>query len=132
LDALINHIQKNFVTAGSGNNFLVMGFTSAGTAGVCILMYMYITGKMQFHWKHVLAGICIGVPNYFSIWCVVKFLQVSPWQSSASFPVNNMGIVLFSALIAWLVFKEKLSAINWAGIALSVVAIYLIAFGDAI
>lgn len=72
----------------------------------------------------------IGIPNYFSIWCLVHFLQESPWQTSASIPVNNMGIVLFSAVVAWILFKERLTKINWLGILLSLVAIYLIAFGD--
>jgi drug/metabolite transporter (DMT)-like permease len=40
-----------------------------------------------------------------------------------------MGIVLFSSVMAWLLFKERLSAINWVGILLSLVAIYFIAFG---
>jgi drug/metabolite transporter (DMT)-like permease len=40
-----------------------------------------------------------------------------------------MGIVLFSAVFAWLVFKEKLSAVNWAGIILALFAIALIAYG---
>ena len=43
-----------------------------------------------------------------------------------------MGIVLFSTLVAAILFKEKLSAINWAGIVLSAIAIYLIAFGNAL
>ena len=62
----------------------------------------------------------------------MQYLQQSPWQSSASIPVNNMGIVLFSTLVAWLLFKEALSKINWLGIALAMVAIYFIAFGDQI
>ena len=77
-----------------------------------------------------MAGVLIGVPNYFSIWCLVHFLKESPWQTSASIPVNNMGIVLFSAVAAWVLFKELLSKINWTGILLSLLAIYLIAFGD--
>ena len=40
-----------------------------------------------------------------------------------------MGIVLFSSVVAWVLFKERLSVINWLGIILSIVAIYFIAFG---
>ena len=87
---------------------------------------------MTFAWKNLLAGVLIGVPNYFSIWCLVRFLKNSPWQSSASIPVNNMGIVLFSAVVAWLLFKERLSLINWLGILLSLIAIYFIAFGNTL
>jgi drug/metabolite transporter (DMT)-like permease len=129
LDALINHVQQNYVTKENSNAYLISGFFSAAIIGTLYLGYQYLKGKQVFLFKNVLAGILIGIPNYFSIWCLVRFLKQSPWQSSASIPVNNMGIVLFSSLMAWLLFKERLSAINWMGILLSLVAIYFIAFG---
>ena len=132
LDALINHVQQQYVTQENNNAYLISGFFSAAVIGFVLLMIQYLTGKQKFEGKHLLAGIIIGIPNYFSIWCLVHFLKESPWQSSASIPVNNMGIVLFSSVVAWLLFKEKLSKVNWAGIVLSLVAIYLIAFGDTI
>lgn len=132
LDALINHVQKQYVTDANRNAYLISGFLSAGVIGFTVLFIQYARGRQQFAFKHVLAGVLIGIPNYFSIWFLVRFLKESPWQSSASIPVNNMGIVLFSSIMAWLLFKEKLSKLNWAGIALSVIAIYLIAFGDKI
>lgn len=130
LDALINHVQLTYVTAENNNDYLVSSFFSAATIGSLILLTQLIRRKQQFVWKNLFAGILIGIPNYFSIWCLVHFLQESPWQTSASIPVNNMGIVLFSAVVAWLLFKERLTKINWIGILLSLVAIYLIAFGD--
>jgi drug/metabolite transporter (DMT)-like permease len=130
LDSLINHVQKQYVGNENKNDFLITGFFSAAVLGSCILVVQYIRGKQLFAWKHVVAGVIIGVPNYFSIWCLVKFLKESPWQSSASIPVNNMGIVLFSSVMAWWLFRERLSRINWIGIVLSLVSIYLIAFGD--
>jgi len=132
LDALINHVQKLYVTEENKNAFLISGFLSAAVIGSVLLLIQYSSGRQKFAGKHLLAGIIIGIPNYFSIWCLVRFLKQSPWQSSASIPVNNMGIVLFSSVVAWLLFKEKLSKINWAGIVLSLIAIYLIAFGDSI
>lgn len=132
LDALINHVQKLYVTEENKNAYLISGFLSAAVIGSVLLLIQYITGKQKFAFKHLAAGIIIGIPNYFSIWCLVRFLKQSPWQSSASIPVNNMGIVLFSSVVAWLFFKEKLSNINWIGITLSLIAIYLIAFGDTL
>lgn len=130
LDALINHVQLTYVTAENNNDYLVSSFFSAATIGSLLLLIQLIRRKQVFVWKNLLAGILIGIPNYFSIWCLVHFLQESPWQTSASIPVNNMGIVLFSAVVAWILFKERLTKINWFGILLSLVAIYLIAFGD--
>ncbi len=132
LDALINHVQKTYVTEENKNAYLISGFLSAAVIGSTLLIIQYITGRQKFMFKNLAAGIIIGIPNYFSIWCLVRFLKSSPWQSSASIPVNNMGIVLFSSLVAWLLFKEKLSKLNWMGIILSLIAIYFIAFGDSL
>ncbi len=132
LDGLINHVQKTYVTDENKNAYLISGFLSAATIGSVILLFQFISGHQKFAVKNLVAGVIIGIPNYFSIWCLVRFLKGSPWQSSASIPVNNMGIVLFSSVVAWLLFKEKLSKLNWGGIALSLLAIYLIAFGDTL
>ncbi len=40
-----------------------------------------------------------------------------------------MGIVLFSAAVAWLLFREKLTVLNQVGIGLALVAIAMIAYG---
>lgn len=132
LDALINHVQQTYVTKETNNAFLISGFFSAASIGTLVLIYQYWKKQLAFNFNQVIAGICIGIPNYFSIWCLVHFLQDSPWETSASLPVNNMAIVLFSTLVAALLFKEKLTVINWIGIALSAIAIYLIAFGNTL
>ena len=132
LDALINHVQQTYVTKETNNAFLIAGFLSAASIGTLTLFFQYWKKQLIFKVDQIIAGICIGIPNYFSIWCLVHFLQDSPWETSASLPVNNMGIVLFSTLVAAILFKEKLSFINWVGIALSAIAIYLIAFGNTL
>lgn len=129
LDAVLNHVQRTYVTDENHNAYLISSFMWAACIGVLLLIIAYARGMQQFHIRNVVAGILIGVPNYFSIWCFVHFLKQSPWESSASIPVNNMGIVLFSALAAWVIFREKISMVNWIGIILSLLAIYLIAFG---
>jgi drug/metabolite transporter (DMT)-like permease len=130
LDTSIKYVEQQFLNDGNKNAYLISSFAAAGFIGLTWLLVRLATGKAKFQWKNVFAGILIGIPNYFSIWCLVKVLKESSLQSSAIIPVNNMGIVLFSTVMAWLLFKEKLSAINWVGIILSLIAIALIAFGD--
>ncbi|TAF55240.1 MAG: hypothetical protein EAZ62_02695 [Sphingobacteriia bacterium] len=127
LDALINHVQQTMVKPAENNAYLISGFFSAAVIGTTVLVYQMVFQQKKLSAKAVIAGIAIGIPNYFSIWCLVRFLQQSPWPSAASIPVNNMGIVLFSTLVAAIVFKEKLQAINLLGIALATVAIALVA-----
>jgi multidrug transporter EmrE-like cation transporter len=53
-------------------------------------------------------------------------INESGFESSVIYPIVNMGVVLISSLCGILFFKEKLSKINYAGIALSILAIAMI------
>ena len=50
------------------------------------------------------------------------------WQTTVFFPINNIGVVLSTALLGYLFFREKLSLVNLAGIVLAIGAILLISF----
>jgi drug/metabolite transporter (DMT)-like permease len=129
LDAMIKFVEQAFVHSQNQDDYLITAFSSAAVVGICILSVAFITGKQRFDPRAIIAGMAIGIPNYFSIWCLMHALKGYAGNSSAVIPINNMGIVLISAMVAWLVFKEKLSWINWMGIILSLGAIALIAFG---
>jgi drug/metabolite transporter (DMT)-like permease len=131
LDTLIVYVKNNFFINPSDNfnDFLISAFSVAGAIGTVVLIVQAITGKQKFSGKALLAGIIIGVPNYFSIWFLGRVITEYKGNSSAIIPVNNIGIVLFSAVAAWVLFKEKLSVINRAGIILAIGAIALIAYG---
>ncbi len=129
LDTLIKYVEQTFLNPANNNAYLIASFASAASLGVVILIGLITSGKQKFDGRSITAGIIIGVPNYFSIWCLVHVLKDYQGRSSAIIPINNMGIVLLSSVLAWLLFKERLSLINWIGIILSLVAIGLIAFG---
>lgn len=130
LDTLVKYVEKSFLTPSNSNEYLVTTFTVAFLAGFIYLLCLVAAKKIKVQLKALLAGLLIGIPNYFSIWCLMKVLKIYEGSSSVIFPVNNMGIVLLSALLAWIVFKEHLSRLNWIGIVLSIFAILMIAFGN--
>lgn len=129
LDTMIKYVEQKFLSDANNDEYLITAFSTAALIGVVALIIKLIAGKTKLTYKGVLAGIMIGVPNYFSIWCLLQVLKQYAGNSSAIIPINNMGIVLFSAVTAWLLFKEKLSVINWIGILLAVGSIALIAYG---
>jgi drug/metabolite transporter (DMT)-like permease len=128
LDALVNHAQMNLVPDAHLSIFLSLCFFCAGTIGITVILIRRISLGEKFESKSLLAGICLGIPNYFSIYGITRALDSDLMETSALFPVNNMGIVALSAIGALLIFKEKFSLINWLGILLSLGAIALIAF----
>lgn len=129
LDTMVKYVEQAFLNESNNNAYLITAFAAAGTAGIIGLLVQVARGKQTISWKAMLMGAAIGIPNYFSIWCLVKVLKEHSDNSSAIIPINNMGIVLFSTIVAFLLFKEKLSWINWIGVVLSLGAIALIAFG---
>ncbi len=129
LDAMVKYVEQTYLNETNNNAYLIASFATAAIIGLIILIGLVVGGKTKFDKRSIIAGIAIGIPNYFSIWCLVKVLKQNEGNSSAIIPINNMGIVLFSTVTAWFLFKEKLSAINLAGILLALGAIALIAFG---
>jgi drug/metabolite transporter (DMT)-like permease len=129
VDTMVKYVEQTYLNDLNNNAYLISAFATAGTIGLILLIGMLTTGKQKFDKRSIIAGIAIGIPNYFSIWCLVKVLSLYQGNSSAIIPINNMSIVLFSSVVAFIVFKEHLSVINWLGIILAIGAIALIAFG---
>jgi drug/metabolite transporter (DMT)-like permease len=127
LDTMIKYVEQSFLNDDNKNDYLITAFASAASIGTLLLTCLFLTKKQRFDPRAILAGIAIGLPNYFSIWCLVKVLKAYQGKSAAVIPINNMGIVLFSSLMAYTLFKEHLSWINWTGIVLALGAIALIA-----
>lgn len=128
-DTLIKYVETNFIFPSNENIYIMTAFGTAGFTGLLVFLWKIYKGKERFDLRSVAAGIVIGVPNYFSLWCLMRVLKRYPGNSSSIIPIANMGIVLFSTLIAALVFNERLSRMNLIGIILSLIAISMIAFG---
>ncbi|HYC28723.1 MAG TPA: hypothetical protein VEB42_07900 [Chitinophagaceae bacterium] len=129
LDTMIKYVEQGYLNESNQDEYLITAFSTAAALGTITLIVKLVSGSTRLTYKGVLAGIMIGVPNYFSIWCLLQVLKLYAGNSSAIIPINNMGIVLFSAVMAWLLFRERLLAINWLGILLAMGSIALIAYG---
>jgi multidrug transporter EmrE-like cation transporter len=79
--------------------------------------------------KNALWGIAVGVPNYLTLYFFFRALESGFFESSQAYPILNMGVIVISAVVGWLMFKEKLSLLNWLGILISILAIGAISLG---
>lgn len=101
-------------------------FAIAGVIGFFIIAYKSIKLKQHFKAKSIPLGIILGIVNYCSIFFLLKALRVDGFESSTLFTINNVAIVGFSTLIGLLLFKEKITVINWIGICFAIVSIILV------
>ncbi len=127
IDTSIKYLEGSFVAESDVPLFSATIFLAAFTIGILVLLVQKLRGKFQFAWKNCIGGIVLGVPNYFSIYFLVKALRSGLFESSGIFTVNNVAIVMLSTFLGILFFKERLLLKNWIGIGLAVVSIFLIA-----
>jgi drug/metabolite transporter (DMT)-like permease len=126
IDAIINYVQRNYLVGVPYGEFLVVLFGTAGISGALLLTVKALSGGKGFTLREVMAGLLIGIPNYFSMYFLLRALEFSGWQSSVVYPVLNIGVVTVATTTAWLVFKEKLTLVNLVGILLAIVAIIVL------
>jgi len=130
IDTSLKYLEGSFVAQNDVPLFSSTIFFAAGCIGLLVLLYQAITKKVRFSYKNIIGGIALGVPNYFSIYFLVKALRSGLMDSSGIFTVNNVAIVALSTLVGILLFNEKLRAKNWLGIILALVSIILIALSN--
>jgi drug/metabolite transporter (DMT)-like permease len=131
LDTLVNYIQHSFLSTPSAQaSATIVCFATAGAAGILVVGYLVITGRQQLHWHNLVAGICLGIPNFFSIYFLVRALNSSLFQSSATIPLVNISILVATSIAAIVFFREAAGRLRIIGLLLSIIAILLIGFGD--
>ncbi|MES2800690.1 MAG: DMT family transporter [Bacteroidota bacterium] len=132
LDFVLNYVQKFELGILSPALFSAFGFAGAFFIGIIILSISFLRKKEVFHWKNVLAGICLGIPNYFSIYLLIQSYKATGWDDSTVLAVNNVAVVALSAILGFAIFQERLSRVKQLGLALSLVAIYLLYLSDLV
>ncbi len=129
-DSIVKITQHYFLPAGDERAYITYAATSffvafiIGTAG-SVVRIGNGTGKMNG--RSIGAGVILGLLNWASMFFLLKGLE--KMQVSVFIPVLNVSVVTLSALTGFLVFREKLRPVNWAGITLALLAIVLIAAG---
>ncbi len=133
IDTLTKYVEAHYIKNDTtANAYLIAGFFVAAFWGSLALILLYVFNKKVFHIKHLIAGIVLGVPNYFSIFYLIKALKGDSLSSSAIIPINNIGILFVVSLFGIFIFKEKISRLNYVGILLTILSILLIYLGDKI
>ena len=132
IDTSINYVQESDMHASEYPLFSATIFASAAVIGFIFVLIKARSQPLHFNFKNVLGGMALGIPNYFSIYFLLKALQHPTLTSASVFTINNVAIVMFSTLLGILLFKEKLSTKNWCGIGLAIISIVLVALGDSI
>ncbi|MCW1147465.1 EamA family transporter [Flavobacterium lacisediminis] len=128
IDSSLKYLQTFHVPANQIGLFSSVTFFCAFSVGILTILFLTIRGKIKFSGRNILGGIALGLPNYFSLYFLVKMLEAKAFESATLFTIHNIAIVIVSTFVGILFFKEKISVRNAFGIGLALFALFLVTY----
>jgi len=127
LDLHLNYAQKVALSNLSPPLFTAFGFGLAGCIGLVVYIIQGIRSSYKpVRAKNIIAGVTLGIPNFYSIYFILTSYRTLNWQDSSVLAVANVSIVILSVFVGLLVFKEQVNKIKIAGILSALLAITLL------
>jgi len=131
VDSFVKYAQQYYVADDVLPVFTVILFAMAAIAGIVTKLLRRTSFKELIQPNTIMWGIALGISNYGSLYFLIKALNYKDvlgdsLDGSIVFGINNLGIIALSVIIGLIVFKEKFLKINWVGIFLSLIAIYIL------
>lgn len=126
IDSLIKFSQASYVQDNNTAIFSASVFGISALCGLIIIFFRFSYFKRFIKPKIIFSGFILGLLNFCALFSIIKALEYSGLDSSLVFLINSVGIVVLSVLTAVIFFHEKLVLMNWIGIVLSIIAIFIL------
>ncbi|MGB3746984.1 MAG: EamA/RhaT family transporter [Rhodanobacter sp.] len=104
-------------------------FALALVVAFALQLWRRVRGTTRFTARSALAGLLLGAANFGNILFYLRAHRALPDHPALVFASMNIGVVALGALVGLLAFRERLSRLNLAGVALAAVAIGVLARG---
>jgi multidrug transporter EmrE-like cation transporter len=116
IDSAMKYFKLTFPRMDDGFLLIIVFYSALVWSWSYLAFNRIKPGKRDFF-----HGLLLGVPNFFSSYFLLKALDVIP--AYVVFPFVNIGVIISSALVGHLVFRERLSRKRVLLVALGIVAV---------
>lgn len=127
IDYCFYYVKKVNLVVNDDMLFTGTVFGIAAAWGSLIILVQSIGGQRKINLKSLVAGIILGIPNVFSVYFILRSLDTGT-EGSILFPILNVGVLILSAIIGLLLFKEKINRNRSIALTLAFLAIVLIGY----
>lgn len=124
IDILFKQIAKSEQIPFTSSLFIV--FLLAFLASSLYLVYLIIFKGLKPAIINLLCGLILGIGNFGNIFFYIKAHQALANEPSLVFSSMNIGVILLGSAVGVLIFREKLSRLNYVGIGLALVSILVL------
>jgi len=125
-DSIVKYAQSYHVPNSMSLLFPAVVFLTALIIGLIFILIKPKSISKNISIAELIGGSILGIANFGSLYFFILALNNSKLDSSIVFGLNNICIVLFSILIGFVLFKEKFSRVNFAGVLMAVIAILIL------
>lgn len=122
-DTMMKYIEQNYLN-GDESLFLTVAFLMAFCIGCLLILEKIVFKKKKISLKGLFGGLILGSLNFGTTYFFIRSMK--HFDATVFFPVVNVSIVALTSIIGVLLFHEKLSRVNRAGILMAIFAILLI------
>ncbi|CAM3859964.1 EamA family transporter [Sphingobacterium prati] len=126
IDILFKQVALHVTIPYVSSMFII--FVMAMLIAFGLLGYFIWIEKQFFSFKAIAYGLILGAFNFCNILFYMKAHRALPENPSIVFTGMNIGVISLGALVGVVFFKERLSGLNYLGIALSIVSVLIIAY----
>jgi len=131
VDSFVRFAQFNYVSDDISAMFTAFLFAISALTGIVTNLFQKQSFKNLIKPATLFWGVLLGIGNYGSIYFIIRTLNYridggETIDGSVVFGINNIGIVALSVFIGLIVFRERLSRLNWIGVTLSFAALYIL------
>jgi len=126
IDVLFKRVAQAGVPLGAA---LLAMFTLALIVALLLQGWRLARARVRPDVRSLAAGVLLGLLNFGNILFYLRAHQALPGRPALVFAGMNLGVVALGALAGLVLFRERLSRVNLAGLALAVLAIVLLARG---
>jgi drug/metabolite transporter (DMT)-like permease len=124
IDTLLAFTNELFQKKGMQESLplIIFGFSSLLALSISLIY------KKQFKRNDIIGGIALGIPNFFSVYYLIKALTAFNNDTAFVFSINNLCVIVLTTIISITVLKERISHTNISGIIVSIIALLFLIY----
>jgi drug/metabolite transporter (DMT)-like permease len=113
IDILFKQVAQNTTLPYTTSLFIV--FVIAFIISLIGLIYLRLVKQEKIQLVNFVCGCVLGFFNFFNILFYLKAHRAMAESPSTVFTMMNLGVIIAGTLVGLLIFKEKLSRLNYSG-----------------
>ncbi len=126
IDSTLLYVNKTGIVLPADDHFITGLFGVAAISAIAYYLYLRLLGRTSgMQMGELVGGTILGVVNYFSIFFIMRLLQTG-WDGSVIFPMNNIGVLVLSAVTGIVLFREHMNRQNRLGLILALAALIIL------